>query len=325
MGRFRSWLVGASVALAALGLPVLIAPSAGAVLGGGCNEYAPTTIAVSVPHAPAGATVTVSGFAVPGSTVDISIGQVTFQQIGTTVAGTFGSYSTSVTIPNTLTPGTYSIRMTSPGCPVQVSVSFVVDPGPPVIASTTTAAPTTTAPAPTTTAAPAPTTTPTTPGGGTCAANPTLVKRKQTVTFTLLSGFQTNKSVSLALQAQFWWGPFVTLYSGGYPGSGTLTVTIPNSAVDGQYNFVQSGTGLNGWPLVKSCGVKVQGTAPASQQSPTVLGEQLDRPVVQLASASLDGLGSSQSSTPAPRPLVALMLVVVAGASLVLLRVRRRA
>lgn len=197
--------------------------------GGDCDDYTPTALMIDVPRAQPGQTVTVSGIAVPGTTVVVSIGRpgTPYQQLGTAVVDPTGHFSVAIVIPTDLRPGRWTIRVFAPSCPAVGTITIVIVPN----------------------------------EHGSCANNPRVVRRGETVTWNLFNNFfNRNRRTRLTLVPRFFSGRSFPLYSGPYPESGTVTFTVPRGARDGFYWVVQTGRSRRGgYHMAKACKVRVRG------------------------------------------------------------------
>jgi len=195
--------------------------------GNPCSSYTPTALSISSPQVTPGQTVTISGKASPHTTVVIKIGS---QQIGSTMVDASGNFSVQVTIPASVTPGTYDITVDTPSCPSSGCITIIVRPKQECD----------------------------------CKANPTMVQRGQTISWTLFSSFDHSKATTLVL-VPVNLGKSFELYTGPYPASGHLSITIPTDVPDGPYLVVEAGT-KNGKPWSMSDRIEMWAprTRPAS-------------------------------------------------------------
>ncbi|MFN8053577.1 MAG: hypothetical protein U0Q22_19230 [Acidimicrobiales bacterium] len=192
-----------------------------------CAEYIPRDLAINVPNAAPGQTVTITGIASPGDTVTIRISTIGGPPIvlGTATAGPDGFFTANVTIPANFVEGTYDITVSSPLCDGVSTITIVVS-----------------------------------FPQGRCTARKTIVaKRGDTVVWTLLGVLDKTKPVKVLL-VPVGGGPTIVVYTGAYPASGKVTFTVPSNLPNGLYRIVESGTGPNGKPRSARCGrLRVRG------------------------------------------------------------------
>jgi hypothetical protein len=142
------------------------------------------------------------------------------------VVGATGSFSVPFILPDTYSAGNYTLSVLSTGCPTPKTLTIVIDPldlsgcGPNSDRTYT-------------------------PG--------------EVVTWTLMGKpFDTSKPVTVNLTPR---GPggsgSATLYSGAFPASGDVTITIPNSTIEAKYFIEQVGLQKNHKTMTKSCPVRV--------------------------------------------------------------------
>jgi hypothetical protein len=306
---------GVAVALAMVALLGFGAAEAGAstaatatpAVGGPCSVYTPTALTISVPSATPGTSVTIAGKGYHGSHVTISISGTgyTSRQLGTATVGPLptSSFSIAVNIPTDILPGSYTITVTNPSCIAPGTITIVVP------ANTTVS----------------------------CASNPTVLQRGQSVTWKLFTIFDKNQSTSLDLIAQFLY-PYVpasVLFSAHYPASGSVTFVVPGAAADGYYNITEVGLLPTGSPWTQSCAIRVSGAVPAVVTTTTTkpVTTTTTTPVKALAAKLVSfnsraqslssGSGSSQSSQDGRLALVAALAVFACG-GLISIRSNRR-
>jgi hypothetical protein len=215
------------------------------VPGGSCDDYTPTMVTVDPMTVLAGGAVTIQGMAYPGDTVTATLSgpSVPPTTLGSAVAGPTGQFTINAVIPVTLKPGTYTITVSSTQCPTSTSVTVVV--------------------------------TGTTFSG--CGVNEPArnLPRGSTVVWMLHTpSFSTSAPVTLRM---FRNNTSYTLYSGPWPPSGQVTVTIPATAPTGQYTMEQTGTKSNGkGTMSKTCPVwVVLPTSPIAAAAPAGPGDGL--------------------------------------------------
>ena len=224
-------------------MPPPAAPAAVPAQGtgtGSCNDYIPRDLAIDVPSAAPGQTVTITGFAYPGDTVTIRIATLGGPPIilGTAVAGVSGLFTAQVTIPADFVEGTYNITVSSPNCEGVGTITIVVS-----------------------------------FPQGRCTARKTITAaRGDTVTWDLLGVLDQSKPVTVLL-IPVGGGPSVVMYTGPYPASGSVTFVVPNNLGNGRYRIVESGTGPNGKPRSTRCGrLRVRGGGGSGTTTTTVPG-----------------------------------------------------
>ncbi len=255
------------------------------VVGAGCIDYTPTQLAISNSSAEPGQSVTITGSGVPGDNLVITIKRPGYPDdtIGFAVVDGFGNFSVVVTIPDSYSPGNYSITVRSHDCICPTSSSTTAhhgdddddngddDDGYYGSRSYQNS------------------------GGddddghgddddGSNSDNPCAGATKINISVTSLdlSGCGTNSydrvftpgetitwhlmgspfdvtkpPVTLTLVSRTPGGPSYTLYSGVYPGSLDVTVTIPAGAPTDRYYLNQSGKKSNNKVITKSCPVRV--------------------------------------------------------------------
>ncbi len=227
--RMCAAAAGAMLVLGSIGLfvaPASAAP-APAVQDRSCADYIPRDLAINVPSAAPGETVTITGLASPGDTVTIRIAQLAGPPIvlATAVADSNGYFSANITIPANYAEGTYNITVSSPNCDGVGTITLVVR----------------------------------FPGGRCTDRRTVEAQRGDSVEWTLLGVLDTTKPLTVTL-VPLSGGPSVVVYTGAYPASGDVTFTVPASLPDGRYRIVESGTGKNGKPLSARCGrLRVRG------------------------------------------------------------------
>ncbi len=198
--------------------------------GGQCNGYTPSELSINVPRAHPGDEVVISGVAMPGTTVVVSIRRPngSFQQIGTAVVDSNGDFAATVTVPNDTPAGTAQIRVSAPPCPSVGTISLVIDPP---------------------------------QDSGSCRGNPAVVRRGQTVEWKLFNGFfDHRRRTTLTLVPRFFVGSSFQVYGGPYPNSGKVSFTVPDRARDGFYWVVQTGRAKRGGHhFAMACRVRVRG------------------------------------------------------------------
>lgn len=177
--------------------------SGGGHTGNGCSSYTPTALSISNPQLAPGESATVTGKGVPGTTVVVRLGST---QLGSAVVDAAGNFTVKVTIPATLTPGTYNLTVDTPSCPSPGCITIVVKPKQECD----------------------------------CKANPRMVQRGETVTWTLFSSLDHSAPTTVVL-VPVGTGTSYTVYSGPYPASGRISITIPGNVPDGQYLVVETG------------------------------------------------------------------------------------
>lgn len=226
-GKLTGVVAAAFVLVAPIALPAVAATPA-AAQGQSCTEYTPTDLAIDVPAASPGQTVTISGMAYPGDTVTIRIATISGPPLvlGTVLVGPSGSFSTQVTIPADFPPGTYNVTVTSPQCPVGGVLTLVVVPG----------------------------------GGGTgghCGVNPRHLRRNGTYRWRAVGNFDPSEPITITLVSRTPPPESFVLYSGPY--RRRVSVTIPWAADNGSYLVLVSGTDRDGNPLTSGCRVRIKG------------------------------------------------------------------
>lgn len=186
-----------------------------------CDDYIPRDLALSVPNAAPGQTITITGLAYPGDTVTIRISTLGGPPIvlGTAVANAGGFFSAQITIPANFVEGTYNITVSSPNCEGVTTITIVVR----------------------------------YPQGRCTARKVIQTRRGDTVVWELFGVLDTTKPLTVTL-VPIQGGPSTVVYTGPYPASGDVTFVVPSSLANGRYRIVESGTGLNGKPLSARCG-----------------------------------------------------------------------
>lgn len=96
-----------------------------------CTDYTPGGVVLSDPSASAGDTITVSGTynGPDGETIELSMvptGPGTATGVITTTTTAAGAWSTALTIPNTVTPGTWDVVANVEGCTATASASITI-------------------------------------------------------------------------------------------------------------------------------------------------------------------------------------------------------
>lgn len=133
--RRRATVVVASLVLVLLGIVGLAPSSPAAAQGVRCTDYAPPAPTVGSPAsltAPSsftkGSPVTISGTAVPGATVVLTLKGpgISDVPLGSGTAGEDGAFSITVTLPSDLAPGTYQIVAAAAECPQPMTVTITV-------------------------------------------------------------------------------------------------------------------------------------------------------------------------------------------------------
>lgn len=215
----------AMVTPAAAGATPAAAPTSASsvrqVGGQDCNDYIPRDLALSVPSAAPGQTITITGLAAPGDTVTIRISTLGGPPIvlGTATAGPDGLFSAQITIPEDFVEGTYNITVSSPLCDGVTTITIVV-----------------------------------TFPQGRCTDRRTIQQRRgDVVEWELLGVLDESKPLTVLL-VPVNGGPSTVVYTGVYPASGEVTFTVPNYLANGVYRIVESGTGPNGRPRSARCG-----------------------------------------------------------------------
>lgn len=290
-------------------------PSSSTTLpGSGCEDYTPTHLAVSQTTVMPGDQVTITGITMPADSVTASLsgGTIGTVALGTATANSSGQFSITANLPTPLGEGTYTISVNSTQCPTPGSLSITV------VAGTT----------------------------GSChgSRESRTFRPGQNVNWKLdTSNFSTSHNVSLKISKA---GYSHVLFTGQWPSSGSVAVTIPSAAPVGKYTVEQSGTKRAGYSgknsvISKSCPVWIElssAIAPGDPgPGPSVEGAVLERPAGEampkdavLAKAENRTQGSQRAavgslpftgSEAAPLTVIALVMVL---AGLTLLRLRRK-
>lgn len=190
--------------------------------GAGCDQYTPTQVAVSSPSVEAGDDITVTGIAVAGDTVTVTLSGASIGEVvlGSAVAGAGGQFSVTGTVPAAATPGDYTITVTSTLCPssttITISVTAVVD-----------------------------------SGCGGSSASRTLTQGSH-VNWSLhapsfSSAFPVKLTTSLGSYS-------AVLYNGPWPSGDVASIVIPMNAPVGKHTMTQDGTKSNGkGSMSKTC------------------------------------------------------------------------
>lgn len=108
--------------------------------GTGCENYTPTNLAVTPTSVAPGGTITVSGSGTPGTTITIAFRQPPAAAVPTGVTVPVpanGQWSTPVTVPASLTPGTWQVVAGVEGCEVEVTADITVTSTQPTVPPTT--------------------------------------------------------------------------------------------------------------------------------------------------------------------------------------------
>jgi hypothetical protein len=237
--------------------------------GGPCDDYTPTQVAVDPSTVQAGGQVVITGVALPGDTVTATLsgGSITPTPLGSATADAAGQFSITATVPTGISAGSYTITVSSTQCPASVDITIVV-------VSTVFS------------------------GCGTNNAARTIERGSSVVWALHVPSFNTSSPVTLRLKKS---GYNQVLYSGPWPASNDVTVTIPATAPTGQYTMEQVGTKKNGkGSMTKTCPIWLEFTS-----SPV--------------SATIDGGGAAGAAA----PLGYAALVAVACVGLVRLGSRR--
>lgn len=190
-------------------------------VGPDCNDYIPRDLALSVPSAAPGQTITITGLAAPGDTVTIRIATLNGPPIilGTATADANGQFSAEITIPADFDEGTYNITVSSPLCAGVSTITIVV----------------------------------TFPQGRCVDRRRVLAQRGDDIDWELLGILDDSKPLTVLL-VPVNGGPSVVVFTGPYPGSGEVAFTVPGYLANGVYRIVESGTGPNGGPRSARCG-----------------------------------------------------------------------
>lgn len=95
-----------------------------------CDDYTPSAVGLSTPTASAGDTITVSGNGAEGTTVVITLRNVddnTVEDPGVnTPVGPGGSWSTSVTLPDPMAAGDWTVIATAQGCTAEATALITI-------------------------------------------------------------------------------------------------------------------------------------------------------------------------------------------------------
>ena len=94
-----------------------------------CATYTPSGVVLSDPSASAGDTITVSGNGANNTTVEIlmtPVGPGTATGVLATAPVSGGMWSTGVTIPNTVTPGTWNVVARAQGCTGEATAQITI-------------------------------------------------------------------------------------------------------------------------------------------------------------------------------------------------------
>jgi hypothetical protein len=142
-GRLARTALVAGFALAAIGCTGTTAPhpttttsttttssTTSTTINPACGSYTPSGVVVSDPTASAGDTITVSGAGTDGTTVEIlmtPVGPGTATGVLATAPVSASSFSTPVTIPNTVTPGTWNVVARAQGCTGEATASITIE------------------------------------------------------------------------------------------------------------------------------------------------------------------------------------------------------
>ncbi len=193
--------------------------------GGPCDDYTPTQVSLNPPSAAPGDVIVVTGVAVPGDTVTVEfeISPGNLVTLGSVVAGPTGQFTLPVTVP-TVSDGNYDVIVSSTDCPVSVSVTLEVKG---LVFS----------------------------GCGTNNAARTLEQGQTFIWQLHVPSFDTSQPVSMTMEKG---GTTYSLYSGAWPASDELTLTIPAAAPTGKYDMIQTGTKPNGKTGTKKCPIWVE-------------------------------------------------------------------
>jgi hypothetical protein len=236
--------------------------------GGGCGTYMPTNVAITASHGEPGDPLTVTGTGIAGDIVTVSLSgnSQPVTVLGSTSVGPTGSFSVPIVIPN-VPAGSYTLSVASSQCPTPRTLTLIVD----------------------------------SQDLSGCGPNgDRIFEPGDHVTWVLMGApFDTSKPVSLVLSPRGPGSGSTTLYSGPFPASGTVNLTIPNSVSQTKLFIDQIGVQKNNKKtMTKSCPVRVDMT-------------------YVLASSSSGGI--SGMAAPAGKGL----LVLVAGGLLFVLRSHR--
>jgi len=219
--------IGAVMPLGAAGASTAVAAAPAVAAQQSCNDYIPRGLALNVPSAAPGQTITITGIAEPGDVVTIRIATLGGPEIvlGTATANAAGLFSAQITIPANFVEGTYNISVSSPLCAGVGTITLVV----------------------------------TFPRGRCLDRAAITAQRGDSVEWELLGDLDTTKPLTVVI-VPVGGGASVVAYTGPYPASGSISFTVPASLANGRYRIVESGTSRTGSPVSARCGrLRVRG------------------------------------------------------------------
>lgn len=103
-------------------------PGPDCVPGGECDDYTPTNVVANPSQVSPGDQVTISGNGVPGDTVTATLESSPSVNLGSAIVDPSGQFSITGTVPASVSPGVYDVKLTSQDCPTFSVISLTVGP-----------------------------------------------------------------------------------------------------------------------------------------------------------------------------------------------------
>lgn len=103
-------------------------PGPDCIPGGECDDYTPTNVVANPAQVSPGDQVTISGTGVAGDTVTATLESSPSVNLGSATVDQFGQFSITGTVPGSVSPGVYDVKLTSQDCPTFSVISLTVGP-----------------------------------------------------------------------------------------------------------------------------------------------------------------------------------------------------
>lgn len=103
-------------------------PGPDCIPGGECDDYTPSNVVADPSQVSPGDQVTISGNGVPGDTVTATLESSPALALGSSVVDSNGQFTIVGTVPASVTPGVYDVKLSSELCPTFSVISLIVGP-----------------------------------------------------------------------------------------------------------------------------------------------------------------------------------------------------
>lgn len=101
-------------------------PGPDCIPGGECDDYTPSNIVANPSQVNPGGQVTISGNGVPGDTVTATLMSSGSPVLGSATVDSNGTFTITGTVPGSVSPGIYNVKLTSEQCPTVAVISLRV-------------------------------------------------------------------------------------------------------------------------------------------------------------------------------------------------------